>query len=82
MKKHTKIYLNHFGYGLEDFMPCEVCGERCVDVHHINGRGNGKDVIQNLIGLCRSCHDRAHGLKEPKIDKELLIQIRNHEQRV
>jgi hypothetical protein len=41
-------------------MPCEICGARMVDIHHIEARGMGgsreKDNIDNLIGLCRSCH--------------------------
>lgn len=60
MKKHTKIYMDFFGYGIEDYVPCEVCGNRAVDIHHIDARGMGgsdnKDVIENLMGLCRSCH--------------------------
>ena len=60
MKNHTKIYLNHFGYGLEDYIPCEVCATRAVDIHHICARGMGgskeKDSIENLMALCRQCH--------------------------
>jgi 5-methylcytosine-specific restriction endonuclease McrA len=62
MKKHTAIYMNHFGYDINDFIPCEVCGGRAVDIHHIEARGAGgdpqgkKDVITNLQALCRACH--------------------------
>lgn len=60
MKKHTKVYLSYFGYGLDDFIPCELCGNRAVDIHHINARGMGgskdKDSIDNLMALCRPCH--------------------------
>jgi len=60
MKNHTKVYMDYFGYGEDDFIPCEVCEKRAVDVHHINCRGMGgskeKDVIENLMGLCRKCH--------------------------
>jgi 5-methylcytosine-specific restriction endonuclease McrA len=60
VKKHTKIYMAHFGYGPEEFIPCEVCGLRAVDIHHIEARGMGgskeKDNIQNLMALCRECH--------------------------
>jgi hypothetical protein len=31
MKPHTKIYMNHFGYDISDFIPCEVCGKTAVD---------------------------------------------------
>jgi len=63
MQKHTKIYMDYFGYGEQDFIPCEMssCEKRCVDVHHIVFRSHGgKDEIENLIGLCRSCHNLAH----------------------
>ncbi len=60
MQKHTKIYMNHFGYGEQSFIPCEVCSSRAVDVHHILGRGKGMDDIDNLMALCRDCHNKAH----------------------
>lgn len=60
MRKHTKVYLDFFGYCKEDFMACEMCGSRMVDIHHIDCKGMGgskvKDVIENLMGLCRKCH--------------------------
>ena len=60
MKKHTKVYLDYFGYGIEDFIPCELCGNRAVDIHHIYARGMGgtkaQERIENLMALCRSCH--------------------------
>lgn len=60
MRNHTKIYLKHFGYGIEDFISCEVCGSRAVDIHHIDCRGMGgnkaKDTIDNIMALCRKCH--------------------------
>lgn len=60
MKKHVKVYLDHFGYGIEDFIPCEMCGQKAVDIHHIEARGMGgtktKDKIENLQALCRHCH--------------------------
>lgn len=65
MQPHTKIYLQHFGYGEQDYIPCEVCKSKAVDVHHIERRGAGgdptksKDTIDNLAGLCRICHEKA-----------------------
>jgi hypothetical protein len=60
MKKHTKIYMDYFGYGIDDFIPCESCGTKAVDIHHIEARGMGgttnKDTIDNLMALCRHCH--------------------------
>lgn len=60
MKPWTKIYLDHFGYDTNDFIPCEVCGTQAVDIHHIECRGIGgsknADKIENLQALCRKCH--------------------------
>lgn len=60
LKKHTKIYLEYFDYAGDEFIPCEVCGARAVDIHHIDCRGMGgsktKDEIENLMAVCRSCH--------------------------
>jgi hypothetical protein len=63
MKPHVKIYLQHFDYIAQEEVPCEACTRPAVDIHHIHGRGKGRDVIENLIALCRKCHDRAHGAK-------------------
>ena len=64
MKKHTKIYFKAHGYPPH---ACEVCGAEAVDIHHIEPKGMGgdpsKDVLENLIALCRSCHDKAHAGK-------------------
>jgi len=60
MKNYTKIYLKYFGYAQDDYVPCEVCDNRAVDIHHIEARGMGgskdKDLIENLMALCRQCH--------------------------
>ena len=52
--------MNFFGYGEQDFIPCEMCGSRAVDIHHIEKRNKTKnDYIENLIALCRGCHINA-----------------------
>lgn len=61
MQPHVKIYMDFFGYGEQDFIPSEMSNGRAVDVHHIYGRGKGKDIIENLIGLTRLEHDISHG---------------------
>jgi len=64
---YKKVYLKHFGYGDQDFVPCELCESGAAEVHHVNYRslGGGND-IENLMALCRFHHDLAHagGLKE------------------
>lgn len=69
MRKHTRIYLDYFGYGEEDvFHPCEVCGGKGVDLHHIKARGMGgskyRDHIENIMCLCRPCHERLGDKKQ------------------
>ena len=68
MKKHTKIYFDYFGYDETDFIACEVCGSKSVDIHHLDAKGMGgsklKDYIENLIAVCRDCHIKCHSNKE------------------
>lgn len=79
MVGYKKTYCDFFGYGEQDFIPCENCGKRAVDVHHIEPKGMGgsktKDNIENLIGLCRSCHNLAH---ENYFTKENLILMHKY----
>lgn len=78
MKHHTKVYMDFFGYGTEDFIPSEISGNRAVDIHHINRRGMGgsgdKDVIENLMALTRYEHDM-YGDKKQHMD--MLQNIHN-----
>ena len=74
MKRHTKIYFDYFGYTIADFVPCEICNARAVDIHHIEARGMGgseKDSIDNLMAVCRKCHLEYGDKKE---HKEFLIK--------
>ena len=61
MKKHTKIYLQAMGYDITDWIPCEICDSKAVDIHHIDARGMGgsknADREENLMALCRRCHE-------------------------
>jgi 5-methylcytosine-specific restriction endonuclease McrA len=62
MKRHVKNYLKAHGYGEQDIIPCEECGGVAVDIHHKKFKSQGgTDDVENLIALCRKCHDRAHG---------------------
>jgi 5-methylcytosine-specific restriction endonuclease McrA len=55
---------------MADFIHCEVCNSKAVDIHHIECRGMGgsneKDKIENLQALCRSCHIKYGDNKEYK----------------
>ncbi len=63
MTKHVKVYLEYFGYTGNEFICCEVCGQRGVDIAHIiprskfgSKRKDEQDHINNLMSLCRKCH--------------------------
>jgi 5-methylcytosine-specific restriction endonuclease McrA len=41
---------------------CRLCGKSGTDCHHIEFRSRGgKDVPENLILVCRTCHSDIHG---------------------
>jgi len=73
-KKHTKIYMDFFGYTKGDYIPSEMSGAPCQAVHHISPRGMGgsktKDYIENLVGLTHVEHDKAES------DKSYNEQVR------
>ena len=75
MKKHTRIYLQHFRIGEQDFVFDEFefivnnREVRAVDINHIDPRGMGgsksKDVITNLMALSRENHNDFEAGKIP-----------------
>lgn len=76
MKNHTKVYFNHFGHQIIEDVFCENCGKPAGDIHHLENRGMGgsksKDLIENLMALCRECHSECHNSKE--FNKEMKIK--------
>lgn len=79
MKPHIKIYFDYFGYDVNSWIACEVCGVTSLDIHHIVPRSKfgskrkvEQDHISNLIALCRLCHNKAH---DNVISKERLQEI-------
>lgn len=73
MKPYTITYMKFFGYSVGDFMPCEYCGGPIVDVHHLVPKSiapkHKVNLITNLCGVCRLCHERAH--REVEFNNEL-----------
>lgn len=57
MMKYKTIYTKAI---TSDAYECELCGSPATDIHHIYCKGMGgsksKDVIENLMALCRTCH--------------------------
>ena len=64
MMPYKQKYLKHFGYGEQEYVFCERCKDEAVDIHHIHPKGMGgsklMDNIENLMALCRVCHNMAH----------------------
>lgn len=55
---------------------CIMCGRPATDCHHVIFRSQlGKDDPDNLVCLCRSCHEKAHGVNAKMIREELKKYI-------
>jgi hypothetical protein len=78
MRPHVRIYFDYFDLGEQDTVPSEICGAKAVDIHHIKGRGKGKDVITNLMALCRYHHNACHGLEKTFIHKDVAQTIHDN----
>jgi len=68
MQNHVKIYMEHHGYVCQEEIMCEKCGSPAVDIHHKTEKSicakhgvSDKDSIENLMAVCRRCHDGLHG---------------------
>ena len=84
MRKYTKLYLQFFDYFGDEYIPCEMCNAKAVDIHHIQARGMGgseKDSIENLMALCRNCHikygDKKQHLEMLKQRHKLKVSRQN-----
>lgn len=62
------------------------CLRSCIDVHHITTIGaGGGDTIENLVPLCRKCHQAIHYsgsksmAKNSSSYKEYLVKIGREE---
>jgi len=75
MKNYTKTYMDYFGYSTADFIPCEACGAKAVDIHHLTPRSRDKaaiNKIDNLCALCRDCHTKAERFHNFNEDLRLI----------
>ncbi len=79
MKEHTKILFKGRNWKIPEDAYCTHCKTFAVDTHHYRNRKSGSskylDYYENLIPLCRLCHDMAG------VDKEFnhLVYIKNLE---
>lgn len=57
---------------------CENCGAPAAEIHHITFRSHcGTSDLDNLIVLCRDCHEKAHG-PDAKAMRESFREIRRN----
>jgi len=77
MIKYKKVYLDYYNLTVADWIGCEVCDKTSQDIHHLKFKSQGgKDVIENLIALCRDCHNKCHDTKEFN-EKAKKIHLKN-----
>lgn len=83
MKKHLKIFDDFWlpELTIAQTFQCAVCNSwEGTDVHHLSAKQSGgskcKDYIENLICLCRKCHDRCHADKDFNI-RARITNLRN-----
>jgi len=74
MKKYVKNYFKANGYVEGDIILCEVCNSMACEIHHITFKSQcGSDEADNLIALCRNCHNKAH---DNELSKEYFFKIK------
>ena len=79
MKPYTKTYLKYFGFDESDFIPCELCGAKAVDIHHLEPKSRAKakvNLIDNIMALCRICHDDCS--RSVRINEDAKLIHRKH----
>ena len=61
MINYKKVFLKFWDFTIADYIPCAYCSSPSVDIHHLVFKSQGgKDEPNNLIALCRYCHEKAH----------------------
>lgn len=81
LPKHTKIYLDYFGYDVNSWIACEVigCNKQGIDINHLKCKGAGgsklMDFPANLMAMCREHHQEL-GDRADKIN--FLIECHEH----
>ena len=77
------MFMKYYGYTEADSYSelCWYCNKNVwVEVHHIISRGMGgsklRDRIDNLIPLCRSCHEDSEVINKQKDKLKEIVQRR------
>lgn len=84
-KEYTRNLYESRGIHFSETFFCELCAENghetpAVDTHHIVPRGMGGSKLrnhpENLLGLCRACHEKAESGQVPR-EYQLEIAAKN-----
>lgn len=85
MKPYQKNFLTYHNLIIGEFIPCAICKSRSVEIHHISGKPMGNksnryDTIENLIPLCRDCHDKCHNelISKQQCKEALYVWAKNN----
>lgn len=75
--------LHRSGGNSLDGPKCEACDTRAhsLDVHHLHYRNLGHEPLNDLVVLCRECHDHAHANHEYRTKIERIAEERDRHQR-
>ena len=46
---------------------CQVCGKPAEEVHHLTYERIGHEDMNDIVSLCRQCHQKAEEIYDPKI---------------
>jgi 5-methylcytosine-specific restriction endonuclease McrA len=61
-----------------DSFTCQLCGKPYHHIHHIVHKSHqGANIRQNMVCLCRDCHETVHQ-DEKKWRDELIELMRGH----
>lgn len=56
---------------------CELCGGVPFNVHHVTYPKNlERDCLDNLLVICKKCHNKLHGIKNSKLQLMKIIEKR------
>jgi 5-methylcytosine-specific restriction endonuclease McrA len=83
MQPHIVNYHKALGYSFTDYIGCECCASKAVDIHHIIPRSKfgskrkaEQDHANNLVALCRVCHNLAHDNVITKEQLQIIVSKR------
>ena len=55
---------------------CCVCGDKATDVHHLTYDRFGNEATDDLVSLCRKCHDQAENFYDPAVTPWAMDEIK------